>query len=246
MNYKITAEQNARLEEYSNHKLLFGSRLFGNFTPESDFDYIRIYDFEEVFGKEEIYSLPNVHSFQYDDVENNAQYVWMTERQFLSSIFSGDGTHCIDSLLFSYEYYIDNDRELSLFRGDKVILDEIKLKRFRTYKIIKAYLGVAKRDLKLHGNDPKKRYHAERSIYIAAKLFYGELPTLYDISNIFKYPRETRETLQEAEKVLRNELNNALEMGKIQMYEPVESLFSDDLLELFYGLNNIREFKYDK
>lgn len=85
MNIKITKEQHERLSNQFFNEYIFGSQLHGIASEDSDEDYIRVYDFDDVFPLERYtlpYNLPNIHSFQYDDVENNKQYVWMSEEQF--------------------------------------------------------------------------------------------------------------------------------------------------------------------
>ena len=79
MNIKITKEQHERLCTTDFEEFLFGSQLHGIANKNSDKDFIRVYKNKNLF-KEGVYShLPNIHSFQYDDVENNTQYIWMSE-----------------------------------------------------------------------------------------------------------------------------------------------------------------------
>lgn len=149
MNIKISKEEHERLCKVPYEEYLFGSRLFGTHTKESDYDYIRVYNYEDVFATKMI-GLPNIHSFQVD--LEGVQYIWMTKEQFWGGLRSGDGTMQSDILMFGNHFNKD-----------------FALKICRSYNIVKAYLGVAKRDLKLHKNE-KKRFHAHRSIYIAQEL----------------------------------------------------------------------------
>ena len=167
MNIKITKEQHERLLKHNHEKHIFGSRLFGTEKETSDYDYMMVYHYQEVFYGMETY-LPNIHSFQYDDVENNSQYIWVTEQQFYQNLFSGDGTIQSDIFLFT--------EGISPYETAKVC---------RTFKVIKAYCGVAKRDLKLH-NSKNKLFHANRSLYIAEKLLNNETPTKKDIQKLSK------------------------------------------------------------
>lgn len=221
MNIKIDKIHHDRLSEASYKEYVFGSRLFGTNDENSDYDYIRVYKYDDVFNKTDFH-YPNIHSFQYDDKENNSQYIWMTERQFWYNLYSGDGTMMSDILLFSGEF------------------EEIALKMTRTYKIIRAYLGVAKRDLKKK-NDSKKLFHAERSLYIAMTLIDGNIPNVEDIQNIKRFPSEY-DYLTEMEDRLRKKASSMYEKKELHNYYIQES--GDALLDIMLQANNIREFKY--
>ena len=225
MNIKITKEQHERLSKVPYTEYLFGSQLHGIATEESDRDFIRIYDFKDVFAYNGVGKyFPAVHSLQYDDTENNCQYVWMTIKQFYSNLFSGDGNMVADIVLLSDQFYKP-------------------LEMCRTYRIIKGYLGVGKRDLKLHGESEKKRFHALRSLMMAEKLIDNQLPTIEGIKNLKKTELPSRQELFEKEITLRAKLNIMLEKGEIFHYPilPIE----DNLLSLLLNSNNIKEFKYD-
>lgn len=228
MNIKITKEQHERLCKLDYKEYLFGSQLHGIANKNSDYDYIRVIsdDFYQSFSSLAVY-LPNIHSWQYDG-ENNTQYVWMTEKQFYHNLFSGDGNMISDVVLLSGEF------ENSLFLC-------------RTYKIIKGYIGVAKRDLKLHGNNEKKRFHAMRSLYMADELMDNEFPTVEKIKSLYKnysgVNLPSKEYLVKKEQELRNRLNEMLNKGEVDMYPNFKE--EDSLVEVMKNSNNIREFKYD-
>lgn len=223
MNIKITREEHLRLCESPFEEYLFGSRLFGTHTKDSDHDFIRVYDYEDVFGHQTDYCLPNIHSFQFDDSDNNTQYIWMTDRQFWGGLYSGDGTMQTDIVMFSGRW-----------------MESEILSLCRTYKIIKAYCGVAKRDVTLHGKDPKKRFHAERSLYIADRLINNEVPVVEEIQ---KMKGETPAAiLIERSKELRQVASRMYEKKALHNYHiPVTQ---DRLLNKMLEANNIREFKY--
>lgn len=227
MNIKITKEQHERLLSAQVQEIVFGSYLFGTQDENSDIDYICIYDDEKIFGLNiQKYSmLPNIHCFQYDDVENNAQYIWCTQEQFYKILSSGDSTTFIDVMLF-------NNEESPQDRLDV----------FRNYKSIKAYLGVAKRDMKLHRNNPKKQFHAMRSNYVAECLLKRELPNIDNIKT-FKDCRKYPNKIIEQTERLRIILNGLLHSGEIQMYYIPKT--GDTLLDLLLQSNNIKEFKYE-
>lgn len=224
MNVKITKEEHERLQPAIIHKWLFGSRLFGTHSEDSDFDYICIYDYDWVYGEQTDYFLPNIHSFQYDDKENNTQYVYMTNKQFWVNLYSGDGTMQTDIVMFSGDW--DESEIMTLCR---------------TYKIIKAYCGMAKRDMTMHPNDPKKRFHAKRSVYIAQSLLDGQLPKL-DIIQTFKGGDFNPGDIIADSKSIRAHASDGYQNKRLHNYSI--PLTSDSLLNKMLATNNIREFKY--
>jgi len=228
MNIKINKEQHERLSEKHFAEYIFGSQLHGIASEDSDEDYIRLYDFEDIFPLEMDsipFMLPNIHSFQYDDVENNKQYVYMTEEQFWRNLWSGDGNMIADVVLLS-EHRLDS------------------LHLCRTQKVIKGFIGVAKRDLKLHGNVEKKRFHAYRSLMMAEKLMDNVLPTTQDIIDLKTSTLPSKEELFEKERELRERLNDMFNKGEITLYPKFE--VDDELLGMMFDSNNIKEFKYEK
>lgn len=229
MNIKITKEHHEELSKIYQEEYIFGSQLHGIATKDSDKDYIRIYDLETL--AKEAYKtcyihLPNIHSFQYDDVENNTQYVYMTYEQFWRNLWSGDGNMVADVVLLSGEW----SEPMSICR---------------TYNIIKGYLGMARRDLKLHGNKEKKRFHAFRSLMMAEKLINNQQPSIQDIRELKNRELPSKEILSEKEKNLRGYLNEMLDNNDITRYPIAELPESNTLLELMFTSNNTKEFKYD-
>jgi len=222
MNIKITKEQHERLCTSKYIQYEFGSRLFGTNREDSDYDYMRVYNYNSVY-KERVRGLPSIHSLQYDDSENNSQYIWVTEEQFWANLNSGDGTIHSDILLFS-----EVDREYIL-------------KFCRTFKIIRAYCGVAKRDLKLH-NSKNKLFHANRSLYIAECLIDNILPTKEKIQEI-ALNLENKEVLLQKEIRLRQKASDMYQNHLLHNYYIPKT--EDDLLNIILEANNTREFKYD-
>lgn len=227
MNIKISKELHERLCELEYKEYLFGSQLHGIANDNSDYDYIRVIsdDFYNRFSSLARF-LPNIHSFQFDD--EGVQYIWMTETQFFRGFFSGDGNNLADIVLLSGKF-------------------ENPLFLCRTYKIIKGYIGVAKRDLKLHGNSDKKKFHALRSMYMAEKLMLNELPTVEGIQLLHKNYAgcylPSLHALKDREQVLREGLNNLLSKGEIDMYPKFKE--DNELVQIMVNANNIREFKYE-
>jgi hypothetical protein len=226
MNQKITSKMHQTLCALSFKEYIFGSQLHGISNADSDFDYLRVIsnDFYSNFKTLAIF-LPNIHSWQYDD--GNKQYVWMTEKQFYHNLFSGDGNMIADIVLLCNQ-----------FQGAMFLC--------RTYKIIKGYLGVAKRDLKLHGNNDKKKFHAIRSMFMAEKLMNNEWPTVTDIQNLHKetiHNLPSKEDLQLKEDGLRKQLNEMLFSKEIAMYP--EFIETNELVNIMLNSNNLTEFKYN-
>lgn len=226
MNLKITKEQHERLCSTHFNEYIFGSQLHGIASENSDEVFIRVYKFDDVFPLYRFtlsYMLPNIHSFQYDDVDNNKQYVWMTEEQFWRNLWSGDGNMVADVVLLSGKFY----RALNFCR---------------TYKVIKGFLGVGKRDLKLHGSVEKKRFHVYRSFMMAEKLMDNILPTTQDIIDLKGSILPSKEELFEKERELRRRLNDMYNKCEVTSYPKFD--VKDDLLGMMYDSNNIKEFKY--
>lgn len=227
MNIKITKEQHNYLCTLAYKEYLFGSQLHGIANEKSDFDYVRVIQdsFYEKFETLAIY-LPNIHSWQFDD--EGVQYIWMTESQFYRGLFSGDGNNLADIVLLSGEF-------------------ENPLFLCRTYKIIKGFIGVAKRDLKLHGNLDKKKFHALRSMYMAEKLVHNEVPTVEGIQllheNCSGFYLPSKEYLSNKEQELRNKLNDMLNKGEIDLYPKFTE--SNELVQIIANSNNVKEFKYE-
>ena len=224
MNCKITKEQHSYLCTLPFKQYLFGSQLHGIANENSDYDYARIIsdDFYMSFTSLAKY-LPNIHSFQYTE-SNKTQYVWMTESQFWRGFFSGDGNMLADIVILSGMFV--NPLHLAY-----------------TYKVIKGYIGLAKRDLRMHKHWDKKIFHAVRSLYMAETLMKKELPTVGGIIDLYNQSRLSVEALSLKEKILRDELNTMLNNGNINLYPNFTE--DNELVQIMANLNNIREFRYE-
>lgn len=228
MNVKITKEQHEYLCTIPYKEYTFGSHLHGIANRESDYDVIRVISdaFYDKFTTLAKY-LPNIHSWQ-RDVNEKEQVIWMTDKQFYHNLFSGDGNMIADVVLLSGEF---NDSKFLC----------------RTYKIIKGYLGTGKRDLKLHGNSDKKKFHALRSFYMAETLMDGFIPEVEKIKLLYENYggcyTPSKETLMDKESRLRIRLNDMLEKGEIDMYPNFKE--NNELVQVMINCNNIREFKYE-
>lgn len=234
MNIKITEQEHLFLCENAKYiEYTVGSDLWGTRTDESDTDILRIYrrwwdDDDDVF----LDIFPNIHPFQYDG--ENTDYLWTEQKQFMRNITSGDSTLNAEAFIFAKEFPADMD-------GDA--LDFV-----RTYKIIKNFLGVAKRDLKRYNpahpsrDSDKRGFHAARGIYIAESLIRGVLPSLECVKELpAGLPSKSDMELYTAS--LRLLANEQHEKGSLPSYFVDET--DDTLLTKMLAANNTKEFKYD-
>lgn len=223
MNIKINKEQFERLYQHKEEEHIFGSRLYGTAREDSDTDIMVIYDSRYAFGTPlTVYGLPNIHQFQYDDTENNKQYVFSDMIQFAKNMQSGDSTINAEIMMFM----------------DETTKNDIPI--FRTYKIIKAFLGFAKRDLKRK----KKGYesHVMRGLYIVQTLIANQLPSIIQVKHWMNDPL-TPSQMVEWEKNLRMKLNFEYNHNGLPLYCIPE--VNDPLLQLLLNSNNTKEFKYN-
>lgn len=203
-NELITSYKNSILCEF-----LVGSHLYGTNTESSDKDYLCIY----VPSLNEINSFTNTHH-QFQIKENGCDYILTNIQSFIRNLLNGDAT--INFELIHSESILNSP--ISFFY-------EVKDK-FRTYNIIKAYLGFAKRDLNSYQHH-KQLKHGIRSYFAAKKLLnftYSNIPddfllSLYseidnnDYSSNFKLANSYLTKVNELRKSL-NALHNNNEIVK--------------------------------
>lgn len=166
-----------KLKEQLDHSTIFeievGSGMYRLKTSESDTDILKIY----LEGDLNLTSItPNHHQLQYNDTENNIDYIYTSLGQFVKNIISGDSTinyEVLQSPEFRKEF-----KDLYFFVN--------KLDKINT---IKSYLGMAKRDIKMLKKEPsnKKAYHIQRGILFAESMLNN--------INIFRILDEFREML---------------------------------------------------
>jgi hypothetical protein len=225
MNLKITKEQFQRLRQYTTSEYIFGSKMYKTDTSNSDTDILLIID--DIFESSNYY--PNIHCFQFDDIENNKQWMIATKNTFNKNLLSGE------SNIFG---------EIVLFSDVKEFPD--KLLSCRSYKIIKGFIGRAKFDLKLLGTSKDKKnnksFHISRCLYVAECLLEGKLPVLEDIGC---YSNISKDELQTKEIQLRTKCNSMFESDELSMYPILK--FDGVITELESMLvesNNTKEFRY--
>jgi predicted nucleotidyltransferase len=220
MNIIINEEEHEWLQQQIVKEFIVGSHLYGTSNADSDTDYLCLYQTSEV----ELYSgLPNVHQFQYKDEIASVDWNYCSALQFWKNLYKGDSTINADIILFTD--YRHN-----------------KLEICRTYKIIKAYLGFAKRDIKqISKEGSKKAVHAARGLYCAEMLLKNELPSLQDIQQVY-LQRFGVENLQVKEQHLRAIANQQYDDGLLKNYYIEEC--SNPLLQKLLNSNNNKEFRY--
>lgn len=220
MNIIISREEHTFLQTIEVRRFVIGSRLYGTAHAASDTDYLCLYRTSCV----ELHSgLPNFHQFQYKDVDEPIDWNYCSELQFWKNLHSGESTIHADIILFTD-------------------LKEQKLNICRTYKIIKAYLGFAKRDIKEMGKgNAKKAMHAARGLYCAASLLEHRLPALHDIQELY-LQQHTRDELSEKEQALRATVNRLYDAGDLPDYY-IEDC-GHPLWQKLLQSNNTREFRY--
>ena len=231
MNIKIDKDD---FDFLCRHKLIeipFGSHLYGTNTPESDRDILIMYDYE--FGVANCY--PNHHLLQYDSVENNTQYLFATSTQIMHNMLSGDSTIFADVAMFSKTQTLEQEAVLNLVR---------------TYNIIKAYIGFAKRDIKQIKKGKNKKFHILRGLYTAEWLMDNKLPDLAIIRNLFVRITTMNDfSVDDAiakESDLRKRCNEMFEKDELTMFPKNNIAVVDSSLEQkIIDAQNIKMFKYD-
>lgn len=228
MNIKISKEEADFLFNLDNEKHIFGSKLYGVNKEGSDTDILVVY---KSFHASSDLFYPNYHQFQFDDKDNNTQYVFTSYEQFFKNMFSGDSTINVDIVMFHDIGFV---RENS-FNSDK-------LNMCRTYNIIKSFLGMAKRDLKLIKGGKNKLFHINRGLYCAEQLLANKLPK---ISEIGKLDETDISVLSKKQISLREECNLMFDNGSLSMFPLNPVIIPINSLEKkLVHSNNIKNFTY--
>ena len=225
MNIKIDKDEYLMLDGLIIETHVMGSRLYKTHTEDSDTDILVIH---EPYGFSDIY-YPNNHQLQFDDEESNTQYIYTTKRQFYRNMFSGDSTINADVVMFS----------------DWGLSDEDRLNTVRTYNIIKAFIGFAKRDLRFIKKGKSKLFHVLRGLYCAEQLMDNTLPDLNEITKMGSVTEYDIPTLVTKVDELRVRMNKMFESGELTMF-PKESIINiqDSLEGKMVESNNTKEFRY--
>ena len=137
------------LNAYSIFEIEIGSGMYNLKTDESDADTLVIY------ADSILNPLINRthHQLQYN--EPNQDFIFTSFSQFIHNILSGDST-------INYEVLKHPD-----FKKEFPELSSLSI--FNNANVVKSYLGMAKRDIKMYrkSKDIKKAYHIARGILFA-------------------------------------------------------------------------------
>lgn len=157
------------LKRISLFKTKMGSWMYGTNDEYSDTDFLYIY----MPSEDEIVSMAsNHHQFQYK--ENGVDHIFTDIFTFLKNSLSGDST--INFEIINHESLIDS--KLSFIYDMRLA--------FHNYKIIRSYLGLARRDLKYisKGKDDrdknKKLNHVLRGYSFCLAILNKKFNTLID------------------------------------------------------------------
>lgn len=137
-----------------------GSCLYGTNDELSDKDILYIYP---TYDQSTFF--PSHHQLQYK--ENGVDYIFTSIHQFIKNILSGDST-------INFEVLQSGNLEGTCLDFLHQYKDD-----FRNYKLIKSYLGLARRDLKMLGQfqgreKTKKLSHIIRGYHYAEMLYKNE------------------------------------------------------------------------
>lgn len=211
-------------------KFVIGSHLYKTNDEYSDTDYLIIY---YPFKNQLLSAFTNHHQFQYKDTENNIDYNFVDIITFVRNLIKGDSTINYE-LLYSEE-----------FKQSKLGFLCNYIEEFRTYTIIKAYLGFADRDLRLlkqRKNDKDRLaglFHAQRSYIMAQDIVdrnvnidFKSLKDIVDIS----WSREASQ-MRDTYKLYREYITKEFQDGNLTRY--LKANIQKEIDEkLFYVLNN--------
>lgn len=214
-----------------------GSYMYNLQNENSDKDILVIY-IDSIFNRG---TLNSHHQLQYNDENNNINYIFTSLEQFCLNITTGDST-------INYEVLVQG-------KFKEKFEDLYYALNYYNTKIIKSYLGMAKRDLKTIRKryDPKTASHFIRGLYFAEAIIYNK--------NIFEkvhYKSEVLQGIKSGSYILSdneysfwelrmNELRNSLEDKQIDAVRLLEieteiSKINLEFSDLLY--NKIQSKKY--
>lgn len=232
MNLHINKEEFDFLMTLKSKDYVFGSHLYGTNNENSDKDILHIIS-DDWDGYTDGGVFPST-LLQYKDVENNVDHIFATRTQFITNLDEGESTIYPDIIIFSGEKFWEDDFE-----------------QIFTYKILKCYLGLAKRDLKQYKEGKHKLLHASRCLYIVNHiLFTRTLPTKKLVQEYYQKD-DSIEYLKDLEQQLRKELNSLFEKDEIKMYREIRprNVKDGSVIETLYlkliNSRNIKNFTYN-
>ena len=152
-------------------KIKIGSHMYGTNDNFSDIDYLSIYVPCE---KEESFFTKSHHQFQYKDIDNNIDYLFISIDSFISNALSGDST-------INFETIYSND----LKNSELSFLYDMR-NEFINYKIVRSYLGLARRDYKHLKLAMNKRERLKKIGHIYRGYKFATYILQFDFSPILK------------------------------------------------------------
>ncbi|ASV44469.1 hypothetical protein PBI_SCTP2_454 [Salicola phage SCTP-2] len=208
-----------QLEDNKIEQFEIGSYLFGLDNANSDKDYLVLYN---IFKNELNSFLTCSFNYQYkrslEDIDEDRNYVNI--RNFVRNLLNGEQTYFFE-LIHDSEQMIGSSIEY---------LYNIR-KEFYNYSTIKAYIGLAKRDLKFSQKDNKRLLHAYRGIITAEHLIQGgeysnnfsdnHYQIMLDIKDDMydkKSIKDMIEDLKIRQDILRKQVNQKLDKGELYRF----------------------------
>ena len=225
MNIHVSEETFKDLQKSILISIKMGSKLYGCETTSSDTDYLHI--IATPLNWQHSLSWTH-HNLQYK--ESGIDHVFCTIQNFVRNILKGDSTLNYESL-FSLEF--ENSKELQFIYNRK--------HEFNNYKLMLAYLGLARRDLKQFSQsyDVKKLFHAARGFWsferLHSNLYSNDLKgqdlSFWEFLMNIRQQKFSRLEMIEIMKELGNKVDSArkelglsFEAGKINRLMNVETL----------------------
>ena len=205
-------------------RFVMGSKLYGLNDEYSDEDVLII-----TWPYEDVLSSPfnSHHQFQYKDVENNIDYNFVDIITFIKNLVTGDSTVNFELL---HSEQMEENINLNWLTKYK--------DKFRSYNIIKAYLGLAERDIrhfnKKHGRDKlSAQVHIDRGYYFACDILSNNFklknhPALIiskrdTEKNAIQYERNLSKFKETIKNYRQNILNPAFEKKQIPRFLDIET-----------------------
>lgn len=243
MNIILNSQEFKWVKEYVLKEITVGSHLYKTNTEDSDKDCIVVVgeSFEYSRFPCHIYApyIYNHHFFFYRDEDSKKDYIITTYKSLIRNTLEGD------FIIFAEYLLLEDERVL-----EEVWNFSYDLKsKLRSYKVIKAFLGFAKRDIKAG-----RLWHGARCLYFAECLikdiksevdYLAELK--HSVESRIKKGEDVRGELLHKENKLRATLNKMLDSQEIEWYnlgnyKEDKGLSSIDIKYL--DALNTREFKY--
>jgi len=237
------------LKKHSIVKVQIGSHLYGFNNEKSDIDYLYIYP-RSVQMKDSY--LWEHHQLQYK--EEGVDHIFTDLPTFIRNILTGDSTI--------------NFEVLHELKGTPLHLLHDARYKFYSYNIIRAYLGLARRDLKDlipkngagGGFSFKKLHHAVRGYCTASMIYKGEYKNHWDKNypNLFQLLKDiktggTPVSIKEMIdgytgriNCLRSDLNEKFEAGNIPRMMNTNSLAYMDTIVRIVSEEYDHDFKIPK